>query len=270
MTNAASCQQLSRDHGRPRWPAIAFKAKDPARSALNHCAEDEEAAFSRGEAQGWASSASRLAQPSVLAKKIGLARACGAMDALTRIGTAALLIDMFGRCRHANPAAESLFDGDFGVSQGRLRASDPKSNEKLHAFVSADGSDRSSDRAMVARAPVVVARRHRLPLILEALPLDSGIAHAFGGAAMLVTITDMESRPAPSEQLLTASFGLTPAEARLASALASGATMDEAADALSVTRETARTRLKVIFAKTGTGRQAKLVALLSRLPASGA
>ena len=267
MANAASCQQLSRDHGQSWWPAIAFKAKDPARSAPNRCMEGEEAAFSREEVQEWADSTPRLPQPSLLAKKIGLARACGAMDALTRMGTAALLIDMFGRCRRANEAAQSLFDEDFYVAQGRLRSSDPRSNEKLQALIASCGPSRSGDDN---DEPIVVTRRGRCPLIVDALRLETGFADDFGGMATLITITDVANRSTPSEGLLTAMFALTPAEARLAAALASGATIDKASEALCITRETARTRLKAIFAKTGTGRQAELVALLSPLSKAGA
>lgn len=61
---------------------------------------------------------------------------------------------------------------------------------------------------------------------------------------------------------LAALFGLTPAEARLAARLADGAGLDEAAVALGVTRNTARSQLQAIFAKTGVNRQGDLVRLL--------
>jgi DNA-binding CsgD family transcriptional regulator len=60
-------------------------------------------------------------------------------------------------------------------------------------------------------------------------------------------------------------FSLTPAEARLASLMASGMSLEDAAEKLTIARQTARTQLKAIFMKTGTHRQSQLVALLSRL-----
>jgi DNA-binding CsgD family transcriptional regulator len=57
-------------------------------------------------------------------------------------------------------------------------------------------------------------------------------------------------------------FGLTPAEAELAQALAAGRSLHEYADAAHVTCETARWRLKQVLAKTDTHRQAELVRLL--------
>ncbi|TIT74846.1 MAG: helix-turn-helix transcriptional regulator, partial [Mesorhizobium sp.] len=57
------------------------------------------------------------------------------------------------------------------------------------------------------------------------------------------------------------------AEARLACSLTAGDGIDAASARLAIGRETARTQLRAILAKTGTHRQAELTALLSRLRA---
>lgn len=57
-------------------------------------------------------------------------------------------------------------------------------------------------------------------------------------------------------------FDLTPAEARLASALSSGRSLEGAAVASGITVKSARTYLERIFRKTGTHQQSQLVALL--------
>jgi DNA-binding CsgD family transcriptional regulator len=62
-------------------------------------------------------------------------------------------------------------------------------------------------------------------------------------------------------------FGLTPAEARLAVHLVTGKSLRSAAAKLGISYETARSQLKNIFNKTGTGRQAELVVvILTALP----
>lgn len=58
---------------------------------------------------------------------------------------------------------------------------------------------------------------------------------------------------------------LTPAEAKLARYLASGASAEAAAEALGLSIQTIRTYLKRVMAKTGTRRQAELGVLLSGL-----
>lgn len=65
---------------------------------------------------------------------------------------------------------------------------------------------------------------------------------------------------------LGALYGLTPAEERLASLLAGGATLAEAAENLSIRMSTARGVLKSVFSKTGTRRQASLVSLILAAP----
>ena len=71
--------------------------------------------------------------------------------------------------------------------------------------------------------------------------------------------------PVPSEARLKAAFDLSTAEARLAQHLARGDSVEEVAQTLSIKMSTARTQLAAIFVKTATRRQAKLVAILSRL-----
>lgn len=71
--------------------------------------------------------------------------------------------------------------------------------------------------------------------------------------------------PVPSETRLKVLFDLTNAEARLSQRLAQGVTVEEAAQLLNIKITTARTQLAAIFAKTDTRRQAKLVAILSRV-----
>lgn len=81
-------------------------------------------------------------------------------------------------------------------------------------------------------------------------------------------LLDPDDRPRPPEAILQSCFGLTASEARLASHVSSGETLEAAADRLAISYETARKHLKAVFAKTDTHRQADLIALLARI-ASG-
>jgi DNA-binding CsgD family transcriptional regulator/PAS domain-containing protein len=68
--------------------------------------------------------------------------------------------------------------------------------------------------------------------------------------------------------LLTAAFGLSHAECRVASLLADGVPLKGIADALGVQYDTVRKQLMSIYQKTATNRQPELVRLLMNLPAS--
>ena len=87
----------------------------------------------------------------------------------------------------------------------------------------------------------------------------------FADGADRITLRELHDFPIPSEARLRALFRLTTAEAKLAQHLACGDSVEEVARKLSIKMTTARTQLAAIFAKTDTRRQAKLVAMLSRI-----
>ena len=66
---------------------------------------------------------------------------------------------------------------------------------------------------------------------------------------------------------MKAALDLTTAEARFARRLLGGEGMETASNKLGIAYETSRRHLKSIFNKTGTRRQAELVALLARFGA---
>lgn len=73
-----------------------------------------------------------------------------------------------------------------------------------------------------------------------------------------------------SEHQLKSVFGLTASEILLTLRLFGGETLREASQMLGISYETARTKLKFIFQKTGTRRQAELILLLARYRATRA
>jgi DNA-binding CsgD family transcriptional regulator/PAS domain-containing protein len=95
----------------------------------------------------------------------------------------------------------------------------------------------------------------------SALARDGGMP----AGLVLLLLEEAAPRTADLAPLLQSEFGLSPREAALAAALAGGIDLAGAAHALGIAVGTARTHLKAVFAKTGTHRQAELVALLARL-----
>jgi DNA-binding CsgD family transcriptional regulator len=65
--------------------------------------------------------------------------------------------------------------------------------------------------------------------------------------------------------MLRTQFGLTLRKASLAEELVARNSLHDAAEVLSLTNETARSYLKLIFSKTETHKQGELIALLTRL-----
>ncbi|WP_257543171.1 helix-turn-helix transcriptional regulator [Sphingopyxis sp. DBS4] len=89
------------------------------------------------------------------------------------------------------------------------------------------------------------------------------------GAALVVTLGSSPGEtPVVEIDRVAQWFALTPAEARLAVALAAGQTLQDYAALRAVSLNAARFLLKGIFRKTGATSQAQLVATLARLPGS--
>jgi DNA-binding CsgD family transcriptional regulator/PAS domain-containing protein len=160
------------------------------------------------------------------------------------------------RCREA---AEVLDRLNAGVAildgLGRVLFANRRANEIL-----------ASDERLVAdfRATPGSPVRHdgRDPLVALALPLplDRGWIAELSPAAVLV-LTDPQRAEAP-EPMLTQSYGLTPAEASLATALLSGEGLPVAAARLEISLNTAKTHRKRILAKTEAGDQGGLIRLI--------
>lgn len=88
------------------------------------------------------------------------------------------------------------------------------------------------------------------------------------GAAAIVLVSDPEAVEEAREDVLVRLFQFSRAEAGVAARLAHGKNVRDISEELHVSRNTLRTHLKRILEKTDTRRQAELVRLLLRSPAS--
>lgn len=161
----------------------------------------------------------------------------------------------------ANAAMQSMLGDDIRIRNSRLCLSDSAARRRLDDLI----------RALKANScqsyiePIVLKCDDEPPIILRMMTVPESAQGLFLGAAAIFIFTRLKCWPQPSAQLLTKLFGLTPAESRLAAELSDGSTLIQAARALNISWETARTQLKAVFAKTNTHRQSELVALLSHL-----
>ena len=108
-----------------------------------------------------------------------------------------------------------------------------------------------------------VLREEAPPLAVTVAPLaEANPFDAVDAATRIVVVVDPAHERGLPESWLREAFGLTPAEARLAMALARGASLDEIAGSTNVRVATLRAHLKRVFSKTGTRRQSELVRLV--------
>ncbi len=190
-------------------------------------------------------------------------------DALDRLPTGVLLLDAQGRLLTINRAAEAIVSARDGLllKHGCLAAVRPSESRLLTRLI--DQAARAAQGNALHPGGIMTISRpsQRRPLEVFVTPLRPGENGGLfpvdsKGSAIAVFISDPELQMEIPGDTLQRLYGLTPAEARLAAKLGSGISVQEAADQLGVTKETARGQLKQVYAKTDTHRQAELVRLI--------
>jgi DNA-binding CsgD family transcriptional regulator len=183
------------------------------------------------------------------------------VDTLDRCDTAALLVAADGLIVYANCHAEALLAEGSALCQrnGRLTGVRETENIRLSALIreaAGMAGSRSVDGIMALRR----VNQQSLSALVSPFRLNWA-GHPAAGA--IVFVRD-PNRSMSAIATLRALFRFTPTEARIAQALANGKTIAEIASAHRATLQTVRKQLKIIFAKTGTNRQAQCVAVILR------
>ena len=188
----------------------------------------------------------------------------GASLVLDRLPHAVFLLSRSGRLVHANRAGADLVRRRDGltVDGGELRGSTPSQTATLRAAIVS--ALHGTSRIVDAVEPVTLLARGvgRRPLSLVAIPIRAaGRSDIPDGVAVALIVRDPEQISAAPVDTIRSMFQLTPSEAQLVCHLAEGLTLKESAERLGIVLDTARKRLKVVFQKTDTHRQADLVRL---------
>lgn len=205
----------------------------------------------------------RLTEVATLSTTVGRIALSGAIRVLEAVHQPAIALNRLGFVIDANAEAERIFDDEIRIERRRLAVGDSRSRADLDTFL--DRLRATSDWVALAAEPILIRRVKKLPLLIRVVPIDGAARGPFLGARVLLILHDLEVRSTPKPNDILNIFGLSGAEARLAARLATGISIETAAEELGIARETARNQLKSVFAKTGTHRQSELVALLARL-----
>jgi|SRR5579884_1286479 len=248
-------------HGLQWFAAVGFRA-GAALWGLTIQRTNAEGSFSSQDKGALSHLSDRLSETATLSKAVGQAALAGMTNALDLIGQPALAIDRLGCVLDANASAQSIFGDQFGLRNRRLCLCDAAAKAALDRLI--ERMQTTPDTDALGTESIVVRRRGKRPLLVRVLPVAAAARGPFLGARALLTVMDLQTRPAADCALLAQAFGLSPAEARLAALVATGASPAEAAAELGIVRETARNQLKAVFVKTDTHRQSELVALLAR------
>jgi DNA-binding CsgD family transcriptional regulator len=175
-----------------------------------------------------------------------------------------------GTAIYCNRAAEEMLRAGDGLKLqgGALCSSSRKNNEELREML----HHAVSPNAVPGPKIVLIERPSlRRPYQLAAAPLRDRFNQFIGTPAPMavVLISDPDRNPSANTDILAQVYKLTPKEAEMTARLSTGKSVEEAAEEMGITYETARTHLRRIFGKTGTSRQSELLLLIAKLPPGG-
>lgn len=229
---------------------------------------DEHGAFAREELEALDAYRPHLARAALLAHRLGLRASSGATEALQLVGLPAAALTSTGRVVVANPLFEQLAPRVSAGALDHVQIASKPANEALKQALGAA----AAEAGFASRSIPIPAADGEPALIAHLVPVRHAAHDIFARAEFLLVLTAVVAPDAPLTEMLHGLFDLTPAEARVARALATGLSIEEISVKSAISRETVRTQLKGVMAKTATTRQADLVRLLagaSPLPETG-
>ena len=187
-------------------------------------------------------------------------------DSLDGIAAGMFMVDATAHIAHANASGVAMLADDSLLRSqgGKLAAYDADAERALHNFFEAASN---GDVAVGARGfAVPLTARDGERYVAHALPLTSG-ARRQAGIAYAATAAVFVCKAAlnlcsPTESIAKL-YKLTPSEVRVLLAVVDVGGVPAVADVLGLSKETVKTHLNKVFAKTGTHRQTDLVKLIA-------
>ena len=198
-----------------------------------------------------------LARAALLSHRLGRRAAVSQAAAMQLVGLPCAVWGHAGRLLAVNELFEALAPRVQFAAFGRLAFADAEADRLAQAAMASIGSEAEPAVRSIPTAPDAPA------LVVHLLPVRRAGADIFVQAEGVIVVTPVAAPAAPLTQVLMGLFDLTPAEAKVARGIAAGLDVQHLATTLALSRETVRSQLKAVLAKTGTRRQAELGLMLS-------
>ena len=194
-------------------------------------------------------------------------------EIMDRLPEAIFLVDRHGRVLTSNGSARAISRQNDGLTviDDHIVLARPGEQASLRSMIAEAAarpdSGRPSSLSLAEDVATMSATRpsgrRALPVVVTPVRCRGGVDRWPSAVAAVIT-KDIEQGASVLAPNLATTFKLTPGEARLAELIADGLGIQEAAEALGITRNTARTHMKRIYAKAGVHSQADLIRLFSR------
>ncbi|MEJ2681362.1 MAG: helix-turn-helix transcriptional regulator [Gammaproteobacteria bacterium] len=189
-------------------------------------------------------------------------------EILDQFSLGVILIDDAGKPIFLNKSAENVVSNGrvLTICKNTLRVSSIPETKELHRLI----FEATRAKPPQSGSMAIPASGLAQPLSLMVTPVSKGKNNTFQldteVVSAVIFISCAQQAVDLSLDLLKQLYGLTPAEARLAVALANGDSLEAMAIRFSVSLNTIRTQLKSCYRKTGASRQNELVKLVLSAP----
>lgn len=180
-----------------------------------------------------------------------------------------VVVDRNLRIAHVNIRSHAIVEANPGILtvQSHLVAVSDAHHTEVQALVRraverGEAQNRQSELLSLPDA----ADERRITIVATPSPVSAPPGPASGGAVLF--LFDPASKGALSAPALRQLFGLTRSEARLVQSIVGGSSLEDGAQSLGISVNTARTHLKHVFHKTGAKRQSELIHQVETSPAA--
>ncbi len=185
-------------------------------------------------------------------------------DAINQFMLGTLILDREGRIVASNRVARDTVEQHKHLSSqdGRLTINDKTANQQFYEALADIEQQHGKDNPIPSTITIDPADTKALGLMVRPVRPEDAVTHPVHAHAV-VFISDPKGTPEISAHTLKDLFGFTGSESRVAAYLANGHTLNEAAEALSISINTAKSHARNIYEKTGVNKQTKFIQLIS-------
>lgn len=208
---------------------------------------------------------SQIRQGLELSQRLGASELERALysNVMDRLAVGVVILDMSGRViRCSAKASEALAARDgLQLQAGKLRAASAAEDREFQQAIKSAIRSAISGEPSRARglALTKLSGQRNLGIIVQPV---QGEQRGSAVPTVAVYLRDPEANADVESDLVRQLFDLTPAEAAVARRLTAGLTLEDTAQSLDISRNTARAHLRSIFSKSGITRQTELVRLV--------
>jgi DNA-binding CsgD family transcriptional regulator len=203
-----------------------------------------------------------LARAAMMSARLRLERAQGMAESLTTMGLPSAVLLGNGKICATSSQFERIGPQIVSRAFARVALANAGANSLLSQAIESLNSGASQ---ISAKSIAVPSDGVNAAFVVHLIPVRRSAHDVFGPAMGILVVTPLGSSETLPVDLLNGLFDLSPAEIRAANGLLQGKTIEDLATSFGLSRETIRTQVKAVLAKTGTARQSDLVSLLANV-----